>query len=341
MNRSIPLQVVSALVLCASAGIVHAQAPAPASTQAPGAPVTQPMLTPAILGVVSGGTPIELVNDGFEAVEGPLPQLDGGLLFTNGRANRVLRLAPDGSLSVWFEGPGGVNALTRTPEGDIVATLTEARNLSVLQPGSPPRLLVGDFEGMPLNRPNDLVADQRGNIYFSDTPSATATGPAALPASVYQLTKKRRLVRIAEDIARPNGVALSPDERTLYVANTAGPWVEAIQLDRSGDAGKRRDFARLVMPPPQPPAAGATAPAPAGSGADGIAVDERGRVYVASTLGVQVFSEKGEALGIIAMPRQPQNLAFAGPNRSTLFVVGRGAVYRIPMLTRGPPRTGK
>ena len=144
-------------------------------------------------------------------------------------------------------------------------------------------------------------------------------------------------MRIVQGVERPNGVALSPDERTLYVANTAGEWVLAVALDRDGDAKKARNFARLAMPPP--PAAGA--PAVTGSGADGMAVDEKGRLYVATAMGVQVFSDEGQPLGSIALPKQPQNLAFSGPGRRSLFVLGRGSVYRIQMLTRGPQRTGK
>jgi gluconolactonase len=298
--------------------------------------IVTPVTAPMILGVVSGGTPVELLADGFETVEGPLPQLDDGLLFTNSRMNRVLRLAPDGKLAVWFEGAGGANALTRTPEGDIVATMTESRMVAVLQPGQPPRPLVADFEGMQFNRPNDLIADSRGNIYFTDTASATPSG-TTLPAAVYQITRKGKLVRIVQGLERPNGLALSPDERTLYIANTAGDGIVALALDRNGEARKARIFARLAMPPPAP----AGAPAVTGSGADGMAVDEKGRLYVATAVGVQVFSEEGESLGIIALPKQPQNLAFSGPNRHSLFVVGRGSVYRIQMLTRGPQRTGK
>lgn len=296
-------------------------------------------VTPVIPGVVDSGTPIQLVQDGFEAVEGPLPQLDDGLLFSNNRVNRVQRLAPDGTVSVWYEGPGGANALTRTKDGEIAATMTEGKSISILQPGMPPRVLAGTFEGTAFNRPNDLVADQRGNIYFTDTTSITASGPGPMPSALYQIDEDGKVLRIDSDIARPNGVALSPDERTLYVANTAGEWVYAYPLSRGGKPGKRRDFARLALPQPQPGAAPASAAA--GSGADGMAVDEQGRLYVATTLGVQVFSPKGVPLGTITLPKQPQNLAFSGPGRSTLFVVGRGAVYRIATLTRGPQRSGK
>ena len=290
-----------------------------------------------IPGVVNAGTPIQLVKDGFEAVEGPLPQLDDGLIFTNNRVGRIVQIAPDGTVSAWYEGTGGANALARTPKGDVVATLADGLAIGVVRPGEAPRVLVGNYEGTPFNRPNDLVAGKRGDIYFTDTVPLTATKPAVIPSALYQLTAKGKLVRIADDIARPNGLALSPDERTLYVANTSGEWVFAFDLDRKGRAGKRRDFARLALPPP--PQNGASTIT--GAGADGMAMDEKGRLYVATTLGVQVFSPQGNPLGIITLPKQPQNLAFAGPGRSALFVVGRGAVFRIATLTRGPHRPGK
>jgi gluconolactonase len=290
--------------------------------------------TPAIAGVVDSGTAIQLVKDGIEAVEGPIPEADGGLLFTNNRLGRILRAAPDGSVSVWYEGKGTPNALTRTRQGEIAATLHETLAIGVLKPGEAPRVLVGAYDGKPFNRPNDLVADRRGNIYFTDTVSITATTPGLIPSAVYQLREDGTLTRITTEIARPNGVALSPDERTLFVANTAGDWIQAFELSRKGVVGKRRDFAKLAMPVPQ----NGVAP---GSGADGIAVDAKGRLFVATTLGVQVFSAKGAALGIIAMPRIAQNLAFSGPGRKSLYVVGRGAVYRIDTKTRGPDRAAK
>jgi gluconolactonase len=291
-------------------------------------------VTPAIAGVVKAGTPIELVKDGFEAVEGPLPLPDGGLIFTNNRVGRIVQIAPDGAVSTWYEGTGGANALARTPKGEVVGTLTENLAIGVVKPGEAPHVLVGEYEGTRFNRPNDLVADRHGDIFFTDTVPLTATTPPVIPSALYELTAKGKLIRIAADVARPNGVALSPDDRTLYLANTSGEWVYAFELDRKGQAGKRRDFAKLAMPSAQTGTIG-------GAGADGMAIDAGGRLYVATTVGVQVFSPKGAPLGVITLPKQPQNLAFAGPGRSALFVVGRGAVYRIATLTRGPKRAGK
>lgn len=289
--------------------------------------------TPAIAGVVNAGTPVQLVKDGFEAVEGPMRDSDGSVLFTNNQTGQILRVAADGSVSTWYEAPIGANALTRNMKGEIVATLQKSLAIAVVRPGSEPRVLAGDFEGKPFNRPNDLVADKRGNIYFTDSVPLGATGTPAIPSALYQIKADGKLVQVATDIPRPNGVALSPDERTLYVANTAGEWVFAYALDAQGTPGVRRDHAKLVIPAAQP-----GAPPTSGSGADGLAVDVDGRLYVASTAGVQVFSPTGSALGVIALPRQPQNLAFGGADRSSLYVVGRGVVWRIDTLTRGPDR---
>jgi gluconolactonase len=316
------LALLSCSWLCASAA--DAPAPTPVVTA-----------TAAIAGIINAGTPIQLVKDGFEAVEGPMRDADGSLLFTNNQAGHVLRATEDGTVSIWLEGPYGANALARTPKGEIVATLQKKTSgIGVLQPGAEPRVLADKYDGKSFNRPNDLVADKRGNIFFTDPVPPGSTAPDILPASVYQLTADGRLILITTDIPRPNGIALSPDERTLYVANTSGDWVFAYALDSKGSVTTRRDFAKLATPPAQ----GDTAPA---SGADGMAVDDKGRLFVATALGVQVFTDKGVALGVIAMPKQPQNLAFGGKDRSALYVVGRGSVYRIATLTRGPDRAGK
>ncbi len=281
----------------------------------------KPVPTPAIAGVVAAGAAIEIVKEGFDGTEGPLPQADGSLLFTENRANRIVRITPDNSSEVWLSPSGAANSLAVTSKGEIVAALTEKPAIGVLNPAGAPRVLVSEFEGKPFNRPNDLVAGSHG-IYFTDPGTSPAAGEAPQPTAVYHLAVDGKLKRVADDIRRPNGIALSPDERTLYVANTAGEWVVAFDLDAKGVVTGRHDFAKLA-------GFRQTDNGP-GSGADGLAVDEKGRLYVASTAGVQVFSPRGEALGIIVLPKAPQNLAFAGKDRSTLYVVGArlGLPYR-------------
>lgn len=321
------------IALAAIALLPLATLPAFAQQAAPAA-VAAATTTPAIADVVAAGTAIELLKEGLEAVEGPLPMADGGVLFTNNSTKQVLRVAPDGSISTWLENSGGANALTRLPNGDVVATQNVDLAIAVVKPGAPARMLASEFEGRKFNRPNDLIASRKGDIYFTDSaPMGVADPP--LPSAVYRLSAKGQLTRVTKDIKRPNGVALSPDEKTLYVANTQGEYLVAFDLDASGEPKNPRDFAKLALPPAQ----GANAPT---SGADGIAVDEKGRLFVATTVGVQVVSPKGELLGVIPMPKQPQNLAFGGgPRRNVLYVVGRGAVYRIATQVKGVDRDRK
>jgi gluconolactonase len=148
----------------------------------------------------------------------------------------------------------------------------------------------------------------------------------AKPA-VYRIPASGKLERVAADIERPNGIQLSPDEKTLYVANTQGEHVLAYDVAADGTVGKRRDFARL--------AGWSKGDTGWSSGADGLAVDGAGRLYVASNAGIEVFGPRGDALGVIALPKKPQNLAFSGPGKHTLYVVGRGAAYRIALLAQG------
>ena len=137
------------------------------------------------------------------------------------------------------------------------------------------------------------------------------------------------MIKIADDIPRPNGIILSQDEKTLYVSNTLGAYVIAFDVQPDGSVRNERNFARL--------AGIAMTIRGVRSGMDGIAVDEAGRLYVTSTIGVQVFSPEGKHLGTIPIgnPDGPQNIAFAGPDKKTLYIVGRGSAFKVRLLAEG------
>lgn len=300
---------------------------AAAAQDAPSA--TTPTTTPGINGVVAAGTPIKLIKDGFNGTEGPLPLPDGSLIFTENRADRVIHIAKDGSTSTFLEKANGINAFAAAANGDLYAVQTLKPRVGIVHPAGHEKVLAELYEGASFGRPNDLVIDRQGGLYFTD--SGTQLNPDQQPPpgkpGVYHLTPGGTLEKIASDIERPNGVQLSPDEKTLYVANTAGEHVLAYDIGKGGKLGPRRNFAKLE-------GWKQTDNGPS-SGADGLAIDRDGRLYVASTAGVQVFSAKGAALGIIPLPKAPQNLAFAGDGKKTLYVVGRGAVYSIATLSGG------
>ena len=154
-------------------------------------------------------------------------------------------------------------------------------------------------------------------------------------------------MKVADGIERPNGIQLSRDEKTLFVNNTSGEYLLAFDIQSDGSVTNRRNFAKYE---------GATRNENGvSSGADGLALDSQGRIYVAASTGVQVFSPQGQHLGTIPLSRPPQNLAFAGAGKKTLYVVGSGAlgpdgqefttpegvrnnaktIYKLPMRAQG------
>jgi len=242
-------------------------------------------------------------------------------------ASRITRIAPDGKTSTFLENSNGSNGLGFTATGDLISVQTTKAGVGVIYPASRAKTLVEDFEGTPLNRPNDLVVARNGGIYFTDPGVRAEPGQPAPKTAVYYRAPSGKVLRIATDIERPNGIQLSPDEKVLYIANTAGEHVLAYDIATDGSVGSRRNFAKL--------AGYRQTENGWSSGADGLVVDAQGRLYVASSAGIQVFTSQGKALGIIALPKAPQNLAFAGTDKRTLYAVGRGSAYRVATLTQG------
>jgi gluconolactonase len=317
----------------------QALAPEPSST--PSAPPATPppppavdTIAPGIAGVVAEGTPVTVIAEGFEGTEGPLGLSDGSLIFTETNANRITRIAPDDSRSTYLENSNGSNGLAIDPEGRLISVQTTPgqTQIGIIFPPGSEAVLTDNFDGLPYGRPNDLVVSTTGHIYFTEPGPNVAAGttppPPPLPPAVYRVPPGGEALRIAEGIRRPNGIMLSVDEATLYVNDTQGPALLSFDVLADGGVANRREFAAYDGVTTNPDGSVA-------SGADGLAIDSEGRLYVATTIGVQVFDAAGTALGTIPVSRAPQNLAFAGPDKQTLYIVGRGAAYKLATLSRG------
>jgi gluconolactonase len=303
-----------------------AAAQAPAQQAAPAPPTDT--VAPDIPGVVAGGTRVRLIAQQLRGTEGPIMTPDGAFIFTEQNASVLTRIDANDSRSTYLENTNGANGVTFDARGRLIATQPDLGEIAVLSPG-PRTVLAREYNGQKLQRPNDLIADRRGGVYFTDPGANPPAGQAPGPTAVYYIRPNGSLLRLATDIARPNGIILSLDERVLYVANTLGEAVIAFDVNEDGSVSNRRDFARLQ---------GVTrTPTGVRSGADGLAVDNAGRLYVATQIGVQVFSPQGMHLGTIpiGVANGPQNLAFAGPNKKTLYIVGRGAAWKMDMIAEG------
>jgi gluconolactonase len=262
-----------------------------------------------IPGVVAGGAEWKLVWDGFDNADGIIGAPDGSLLFAQEQPSRVRRLAPDDSTSVYLEDTGHAGSIALDSEGRLLAVqrgctdpgrpaeieCSVAPKLSILAPAY--KVLADGFSnGESFGRLNDLVVDRKGGAYFT-------------VGGAYYASPDGEVITVAtrEEI-RSNGITLSRDEQTLYVTNRE--IVVAFDVQADGSVRNRRDFATLV----------------GDGGGDGMAIDSEDRVYVTGNMGVHVLSPTGEHLGMIPTPRRPITVAFAGPEKKTLYIVGSGAV---------------
>jgi sugar lactone lactonase YvrE len=304
---------------------------APASAQvAAGNPEYDTVAT-AIPGVIAAGAKIAFLDDGYQGTEGPIALPDGSVVFTETQRNRLMRVDQDGNGSRWLFNTTGANGLAFDSQGRLIAvqTIPGKTAVAVIYPAGKETVLSNNYDGKPYGRPNDLVVDKKGGVYFTDPGPNAEPGapPAPLPPAVYYIPPGGKSMQVATDVTRPNGIQLSPDERTLYVNDSRGEYLIAYDIQPDGSLRNRRNFAKYV---------GVTRDGgQITSGADGLAVDNEGRVYTTSNAGIDVFSPQGMHLGTIPVSRRPQNLAFSGRDKKTLYIVGRGATFRVPMIAQG------
>jgi gluconolactonase len=199
------------------------------------------------------------------------------------------------------------------------------RRLTRMDPDGRVEVLVDRFEGGRFNRPNDVVCKSDGSLFFTDPQMRRPLPERELPnAGVYRLAPDGALSLVA-DCEYPNGLAFSPDERTLYVANSRwAAYIHALELNDDGTLRRRRIFADMSSDEPD-------------GVPDGMKVDVEGNVYCTGPGGVWVFSPDGSHLGTIHLPEIPANLAFGGPDRKTLFFTARTSLYAMRTKVPGLP----
>jgi len=290
-------------------------------------------IAPEIAGVVAAGTKVHVIKDGFNGTEGTITLPDGSVIFSETAANRTIKIDKSDNVTTFIEDTGGANGMFFDREGRLFVTQVPfgTGGIAILYPPAAKKALINHYDGKPFGRANDLTVDKKGGVYFTDSANAQPM-PASgvpLPAALYYLPPNAaKPVQLFTDVAFPNGVVLSRDEKTLYLNNTNGEYMLAFDVQPDGSLKNRRNFAKYDGVTQN--AAGVTV-----SGADGLTMDNDGRLYAACANGVQVFSPQGRHLGTIPMPRPPQNLSFAGSDKKTLYVVGRGVASKVQMLAQG------
>jgi gluconolactonase len=276
----------------------------------------------------------ERLATGFVFTEGPLWHPDGFYYFVDIRTNRLYRITPGQKAEVVRETAGG-NGTTFDLQGRLILCEGGGRRVTRMGRDGKVETLVDRHQGGRFNRPNDVVCRSDGSLYFTDPDKRVPYGEREIPgpAGIDNLWDGARVYRVAPDGALsvlahceyPNGLAFSPDERTLYVANTrSSMYIHAIEVDAAGSMARRRIFADMN--------AGTERGIP-----DGLKVDSVGRVYCTGPGGIWVFSPEGGRLGTIRFPEQAVNFAFGGADLRTLFCCAHTSVYTLRVKVPGNP----
>ncbi len=274
------------------------------------------------------------VAGGFTFTEGPLWHPDDFWYFVDLRPNRLHRIKIGQPVELVRNTEGG-NGTTFDLQGNLIVCEGDARRVTRTGADGKVGVLADNFQGGRFSRPNDVICRSDGSIYFTDPDKRRTYQEREIPgrysggnlwdgAGVYRVTTDGTVSRVV-NCEYPNGLAFSPDERTLYVANTrSSKYIHAIKLDAAGNMVGRSIFADMNE--------GDEPGIP-----DGLKVDSLGRVYCTGPGGVWVMAPDGKKIGVIQWPEQAVNFAFGGADMRTLFCCAHTGVYTLRMKVPGNP----
>ena len=292
---------------------------------------------PALDSIVTESSQIEKLAGGFRFTEGPVWTREGYLLFSDIPANSIFKWAPGEEITLFRKPSGydgsdapkgafiGSNGLTIDSEGRLVICEHGNRRVTRLEKGGALTVLADNYQGTRLKSPNDLVYKSDGSLYFTDPAYITGRrSPKELDFNgIYRLSRGE-IQLLHRDMTFPNGLAFSPDEKYLYVANSdraRKAWMR-FQLKPDGSLANGTVFYDVTKETEE-------------GIPDGMKVDKNGNLYCTGPGGVWIFSPEGTHLGTIKPPEIPANCAWGGSDGKTLYLTARTGLYRIRLEAEG------
>ncbi|MDP3069319.1 MAG: SMP-30/gluconolactonase/LRE family protein [Opitutaceae bacterium] len=265
-------------------------------------------------------------------IEGPVWIKAGGyLVFSDIPNDELKRWSPKDGLASFRKPSQNANGNTLDLAGQLLTCEHSGRRVAIVQQDGKLLTLVNSFEGKKLNSPNDVVVRSDGTVWFTDPEYGLKTDPATKqrvgkeqPGNyVYRHDPKTgKTTAVVKDFVQPNGLAFSPDEKKLYVADSGTPkHIRVFNVAADGTVSGGAVFSTIDK-----------------GGPDGIRVDRDGRVWSSAGDGVQIFAADGRRIGKILTPESPANLCFGGSDGKTLFITARKSLYSVPVLVTGAAR---
>jgi len=274
-----------------------------------------------VFGQEFGHLEVQRIVANLHFAEGPVWSYDGFLLFSDTVVDKLFKVVPGGADSVFAERAGGAIGNAYDTEGRLYSCEFRQRRVTRTLKNGKVEVLAARFEGKRFNAPNDIVVRRDGQVYFTDPAFGAQQDSRELDFyGVYHVTPKGELELVAKWKTRPNGIALSPNGRTLYVSDSDQRSVRAYDLDGKGVASKERVVVERIEGVP-----------------GGLRTDENGNLYVAAKLVYAYDLSNGAAklLGEIPLAETPSNLAFGDADMETLYITARTSVYRVRLGVKG------
>jgi gluconolactonase len=265
--------------------------------------------------VVAPGAKVEKLAGDFKFTEGVASDAEGNVFFSDIPNNRIHKWSLNGKLSTFRENSGGSNGLYVDKKGNILACEGGGRRLVSIDPKGNVTVLADKYQDKRFNSPNDLWADPNGGIYFTDPRYGQRDDMEQDGEHVYYLSPDRKkLIRVINDMVRPNGIIGTADGKLLYVADHGGNKTFVYTINKDGTLSNKKLFAS--------------------EGSDGMTIDNEGNVYLTTKV-VAVYNSKGQKIESIAAPEEPANVCFGGKDMKTLFITARTSLYAVRMRVKG------
>jgi gluconolactonase len=238
--------------------------------------------------VVAPGAKVEKLAGGFSFTEGPAADAKDNVFFTDIPNNRIHKWSLDSKLSTSRENSGGSNGLFFDKSGNLLACEGGGRRLVSINPQGKVTVLADSYQGKPFNSLNDLWIDPKGGIYFTDPRYGNRDNMEQDGEHVYYLPPdSKKIIRVIDDMVRPNGVIGTPDGILLYVTDHGGRKTFVYTINENGTLSNKKLFAS--------------------EGSDGMTIDNEGNVYL-TTSAVTVYNKNGEKVDTIEVPERPANV---------------------------------
>jgi len=255
---------------------------------------------------------------GYTFTEGPAWSPNGYMLFSDVPNNKIWKLVSGDKPDVFRDASNGANGNEFDAKGRLYTCESRTRRVTRTDRKGTIEVLAERWEGKRLNAPNDIIIRKDGHTYFTDPAFGEQADTRELDFyGVYHITPKAELELIAKPKGRPNGIALSPNGKILYVANSDERNIRAYDLDGQGKTSNERVLIAGVDGPP-----------------DGIAIDEKGNIYVTASK-LPIYSAEGKLLHTIEFSETPANCAFGDPDLMTLYITARTSVYAVRLGVKG------